>query len=150
MERKVNEGLNIEKITNEPFDDIIGHNDLVRKYFTIENNDIIYKRLKSELSVEYLPYLGTCVDYGLGDICLEEAKDSFKFYIIDRAEKFEYVEFDKIEDAIQKLVSYYKENELVDNPDKMEEIFYNTLGLNKQENLDVNREYTKVLRQKRK
>lgn len=136
MERKVRPDIKVhtEKITNEPFDDIIGHSDFKRKYFTIENNDIIYKRFKNELSIVYLPYLGPCVDFGLGDICLEEAKDSFKFYVIDRATKFECEDFAKIEDAIQKLILYYKENELVDDPDKMEEILHQTLGLSKQEN----------------
>lgn len=144
-EVKSNIGVHLEKITNEPFDDIIGHSDVERKYFTIENNDIIYKRFKKELSIRYLPYLGPCIDFGLGDICLEEAADNFKFYIIDRAAKFELEEFDKIEDAIQKLVSYYKEYEFVDNPEKMKEIMYQTLGLSKQENTAINENHTKVL-----
>ncbi len=154
MVRRINENLkekiHIEKITNEPFDDIIGHSDCERKYFTIENNDIIYKRLKSELSIAYLPYLGPCVDYGGGDICLEESNDNFKVYIIDRARKFQYEEFIKIEDAIQKLISIYEEEELVDNPDKMEEIFYQTLGLSKQENVTIDKGESKVLKLKRK
>lgn len=154
MERRIKENLkgiiHIEKITNEPFDDIIGHSECERKYFTIENNDIIYKRLRSELSIDYLPYLGPCIDYGGGDICLEESNDNFKVYVIDRASKFQYEEFDKIEDAIQKLISYYKEEELVDNPDKMEEIFYQTLGLSKQENVTTNKVQAKVLKSKRK
>ncbi|HIR58566.1 MAG TPA: hypothetical protein IAB38_00800 [Candidatus Onthousia excrementipullorum] len=94
-----------------------------RKYFTDENNDIIYNRLKNELTIQYLPYLGPSINFGLGDICLEEDDNIFKFYVIDRASKFEYEEFNKVDDAIKKLVSYYKENEIVDNPDKMEEIF---------------------------
>ena len=152
MERKVRPNIKVhtEKITNEPFDDIIGHSDFERKYFTIENNDIIYKRLKSEVSIEYLPYLGPCIDFGMGDICLEEANDSFKFYIIDRATKFKLEEFNRIEDAIQKLISYYREYELVDDPDKMEEIMYQTLGLSKQENATINEENIKVLKPKRK
>ena len=152
MERKVRPDIKVhtEKITNEPFDDIIGHSDFERKYFTIENNDNIYKRFKNELSIVYLPYLGPCVDFGLGDICLEEAKDKFKFYIIDRATKFELEEFVRIEDAIQKLISYYREYELVDDPDKMEEIMYQTLGLSKQENATINEENIKVLKPKRK
>ncbi len=134
MGRKVRADVKVhlEKITNEAFDDIIGHSDIQRKYFTIENNDIIYKRFKNEITLDYLPYLGPCVDFGLGDICLEEAKDCFKFYIIDRASKFDYEEFTKIEDAIDKLVSYYKQYNMVDDPDKMEEILYQTLGLSKQ------------------
>ncbi len=152
MERKVRPDIKVhtEKITNEPFDDIIGHSDFERKYFTIENNDIIYKRFKNELSIVYLPYLGPCVDFGLGDICLEEAKDNFKFYIIDRATKFKLEEFVRIEDAIQKLISYYREYELVDDPDKMEEIIYQTLGISKQENATINEEHTNILKSKRK
>ena len=152
MERKVRPDIKVhtEKITNEPFDDIIGHSGFERKYFTIENNDIIYKRFKNELSILYLPYLGPCVDFGLGDICLEEAKDNFKFYIIDRATKFELEEFVRIEDAIQKLISYYREYELVDDSDKMEEILYQTLGLRKQENATINKENIKALKPKRK
>ena len=152
MERKVRPNIKVhtEKITNEPFDDIIGHSDFERKYFTIENNDIIYKRFKNELSIVYLPYLGPCVDFGLGDICLEEAKDNFKFYIIDRATKFELEEFVRIEDAIQKLISYYRKYELVDDPDKMEEIIYQTLGISKQENATINEEHTNILKSKRK
>ena len=126
--------IHTEKITNEAFDEIIGHSECERKYFTIENNDIIYKRLNSELKIDQLPYLGPCVDFGLGDFCIEEGKDIFKFYIIDRATKFQYEEFDNIKDAIQKLISFYTQYKIVDNPEKMEEIFYETLGLDKEEN----------------
>ena len=45
--------------------------------------------------------------------------------------KFDYEEFDDIRDAIQKLISFYKKYEFVDNPQKMEEIFYQTLNLSK-------------------
>ena len=135
MGRQINPNVKVPlvKITNEPFDDIIGHNEVERKYFTIENNDIIYRRFREELKLQNRPYLGPCVDFGLGDICLEEAKDCFKFYIIDRASKFDYEEFDNIEDAIHRLVSYYKEYDEVDNPELMEEILFETLGLNKQD-----------------
>ena len=152
MERKVRPNIKVhtEKITNEPFDDIIGHSDCERKYFTIENNDIIYKRIRTELSIVYLPYLGACVDFGIGDICLEEAKDSFKFYIIDRMTKFEYEEFNNIEDAIQKLISYYRENELVDDANKMEEIFYQALGLENQKKETANEEHPKILKPKKR
>lgn len=135
MGRKVYDDLrgkiHLEKITNEPFDDIIGHSECERKYFTIENNDTIYKRLKSEVSIAHLPYLGPCVDFGMGDICIEEAQNCFKFYVIDRATKIGYKEFDNIEDAIQELISYYKKYEIVNDPEKMEEIFYQSLGLSK-------------------
>ncbi len=87
----------------------------------------------------------------MGDICLEETDDIFKFYVIDRASKFEYEEFNTIEDAISKLITYYKENEIVDSPDKMKEIFYQTLGLKKQENLaTTNKGTAKVLKPRKK
>ena len=49
MPLRVNENVDghLEKITNEPFDDIIGHSEGERKYFTVENNDIIYKRFRT-------------------------------------------------------------------------------------------------------
>ena len=153
MERTINDNLrgkiHTEKITNESFDEIIGHSEEKRKYFTIENNDIIYKRLKNEVSIEYLPYLGSSVDFGMGDICIEETKDIFKFYIIDNSSKFEYEEFNTVESAIQKLISYYKEYEMVDSPEKMEEIFYQTLGLSKNENIEANKNYSKTLKPKK-
>lgn len=122
-----------------------------RKYFTDENNDIIYNRLKNELTIQYLPYLGPSINFGLGDICLEEDDNIFKFYVIDRASKFEYEEFNTIEDAISKLITYYKENEIVDSPDKMKEIFYQTLVLKKQENLTtINEGTAKVLKSRKK
>lgn len=122
-----------------------------RKYFTNENNDIIYNRLKNELTIQYLPYLGPSINFGLGDICLEEDDNIFKFYIIDRASKFEYEEFNKVEDAIKKLTTYYKENKIVDSHDKMEEISYQTLGLKRKEILtSTNEEPIKVLKQKKK
>lgn len=121
--------VHIEKITNVPFDDIIGHSNGPRKYFTIENNDIIYSRLKNETSITSLPYLGPCVDFGSGDICLEEGTNIYKFYVIDRNNKHYYEEFSKIEDAIQKLISYYIDRNIIDNPTKMKNIFYETLNL---------------------
>ena len=132
MIRKVKAGIHTEKITNEPFDDIIGHSENERVYFTIENNDIIYQRMRNELSINHLPYLGPCVDFGMGDICLEEGTSVFKFYCIDRMEKYEYQEFDNINDAIKHLVSVYGEWEMVDDPDKMKEIIFQTLGLSKE------------------
>ena len=139
------------KIAKESDNNIIGNNNSKRKYFTNENNDIIYKRLKNELTIQYLPYLGPSINFGLGDICLEETDDFFKFYVIDRASKFEYEEFNTIEDAISKLITYYKENEIVDSPDKMKEIFYQTLVLKKQENLTtINEGTAKVLKSRKK
>ena len=141
----------MKKIINESFDNTIGNNNSKRKYFTNENNDIIYNRLENELTIQYLPYLGPSINFGLGDICLEETDDIFKFYVIDRASKFEYEEFNTIEDAISKLITYYKENEIVDSPDKMKEIFYQTLVLKKQENLTtINEGTAKVLKSRKK
>ena len=85
----------------------------------------------------------------VGDICLEEAKDSFKFYIIDRIAKFEYEEFNNIEDAIQKLISYYRENKFVDDANKMEEILYQSLGLRNQKKETTNEEHPKILKPKK-
>ena len=133
MIRRVRENLDVDtvKITNEPFDDIIGHDVSKRKYFTIENNDIIYRRLKKEVVIKNYPYLGPCVDFGLGDICIEESNDIFKFYIIDHSSKYEYKEFNKVEDAINHLLYYYKKYDMVNDLEKMEEIFYQTLNLKK-------------------
>ena len=80
-------GCNLVKVTDLPFDDIIGHTDNKQEYFTLENNNIIYKRLREELNMQYsLPRLGVSVDFGLGDICLEECtledKKIFKFYTV--------------------------------------------------------------------
>ena len=146
MKRKVthdNED-NTEIITTEEFDDVICHSEVERKYFTIDNNNMIYKRFREELKIDDLPYLGPCVDFGLGDVCLEESQDKFKFYIIDRATKFNLEEFDNIEDAIDKLVSYYKEYDLVDDPDKMKEIIYEALGLSQIENITMKLKYIKI------
>ena len=145
MERKVtpNAGVNVEKITNGSFDDVIGHTEVQRKYFTVDNNTRIYERLRSEVAISHMPYLGPFIDFGLGNICLEEAGDSFKFYIIDRASKYDYEEFDSIDAAIGKLVTFYQENEMVDNPYKMRDIFYQELGL---EERDKNRGPVRGLR----
>jgi len=116
------------------------HADINKKkeqYFTNENKNIIYKRLKEEANIIDLPFLGNKVEYGLGNICLEESDNVFKFYIIDRASKFEYEEFDNIKDAIERLVKSYEYYELVKDPDKMREIFYQTLGLEKEQNLKL-------------
>ena len=132
MVRKIDKsikGIHTEKITNEPFDDVICHSVSKRKYFTIENNDIIYRRLREELKLYHLPYLGPCVDFGAGDICLEESNGTFKFYIIDRAAKFDYKEFDSIEDAINTLIESYQRIYDIQDIDKMKKIFYETLGL---------------------
>ena len=75
------------KVHTEQFDDVIGHCQVKRKYFTIANNNLIYKRLREETDINELPYLGVTVDFGLGNVCLEEnemvsnpeaAKDIFK------------------------------------------------------------------------
>lgn len=136
--------LHTEKITDEPFDDVIGHTKFARKYFTNANNNIIYKRLKTETDLNELPYLGICVDFGMGDICLEESVNNdteiFKFYIIDRFNKFEYQEFNNIEDAINKLVEYYAKYEMVSEPEKVRTIFIETLNLSQNKKLSLNKD----------
>ena len=139
MERKVKKGIKTEIITNELFDDVIGHSNSERKYFTIKNNDNIYKRFKSELNIKHLPYLGACVDFGLGDICLEEDNGIFKFYVIDRTSKFDYQEFDDIESAINHLVMFYEMVDEVDDSNKMKEILYQELHLKKKGMIEMKR-----------
>ena len=139
MERRLRKGLSyihLEKITNEPFDDIIGHSETERFYFTIENNDIIYRRLKEELGLFYLPYLGPCVDYGNGDLCLEESYGTFKYYVSDRMLKYDFEEFEDIEASVNHLLTqcvgaYHLDDE---SAEKMKEIFYQTLGLGEYKN----------------
>ena len=107
-----------------------------KKYFTEEIISEIYKKLR-EIGIDELPVLGISMEYGLGCICLEEDEGIFNFYIIDRASKFELEQFDNIEDAIDRLVLCYKEFELVDDTDKMKEIFYQVLGLNHQNKSEI-------------
>lgn len=132
--RKIRNNLkvNTEKNTNRPFDEMICHSQTERKYFTNEINDVIYERLEKETNIKTLPYLGVSVDFGAGDICLEEDSDVFKYYEIDKKCKFEYEEFLNINDAIEKLLSTYKEYDLVDDISKMRDIFYETLNLRKE------------------
>ena len=96
------------------------HIEYESKYFTIENNIIIYRRLKNETDLEYLPYLGASIDYGEGDACIEEGINDgveiFKFYIIDRFNKFDYQEFNNLEEAINRLIEYYINNEMTKEP----------------------------------
>ena len=135
MTLKVNENAHahLEKITNEPFDDIIGHSEGERKYFTVENNDIIYKKFREELEFyTSYPYLGPCIDFGLGTPCIEESNGTFKYYVIDRGTKFQFEEFTDVRDAIDHLVEAgYAKYELVNDPSKMKDIIYETLGLEK-------------------
>ena len=91
-------------------------------------------RIRAEVPMDYLPYLGPCVDFGMGDVCIEEAPDCFKFYVIDRGIKNESKEFQDVRDAIQRLISYY---ECFVYTDKLEEIFYQTLGLTKRDGMDM-------------
>lgn len=132
MERKIKNDISKEilvKITDEPFDDVIGHDTGERKYFTIENNNKIYRRLREEFKMYYLPYLGPCVDFGMGDACIEETGDVFKFYVIDRAAKFEYQEFNNIKDAIDCLTKFEIRMHDIDDADKFKAVFYEVLDL---------------------
>ena len=122
----------VVKNTNEEIGDIIGHNTCERKIFTTENNDIIYKRLKEETRIQHFPFLGPCVDFGMGDICLEEAfeegKPIYKVYCIDRATKFDYQEFELVEDAIIQLAEMYVGYE-IESSDEMTSIMFEVLNL---------------------
>lgn len=127
----------VVKNTNQEIGDIMGHNICERKYFTIQNNDIIYSKLK-KIGILHMPFLGPCVDYGDGNFCLEESfennKEVFKVYNIDRQFKYNYEEFDNVEDAINKLVNFYVGYE-IDSSDEMIDIFYETLNLKKNKKL---------------
>lgn len=103
-----------------------------RKYFTFENTEKINKRLLNEVDIEGLPTLGIGVDFGLGEICLEETEDKYRFYFAAGRNKFHYREFDNIEDGINELTSYYKKWNMVDKPNKMEKIIYQELGLERE------------------
>lgn len=100
-----------------------------RKYFNWDNNNTIYNRLMKETIISYIPYLGQGLQFGAGDIVLEEDGDIYKFYIIDRDVKFCYEEFDNVVSAMEKLVTYYDEAELIDDPDKMMGIFCASLNI---------------------
>lgn len=149
--KKELERLNLVKGTDLPLDDIIGHRESQPQYFTAENNNIIYSRLREETDIYYLPQLGVTVNYGLGDICLEECvneeKELYKFYIIDRTAKFDYAEFENIESAIGHLVSFYESIQAISEPEKMLNIFLETLGLN---NNQKKEEQVSILKKTRK
>ena len=100
-----------------------------RKYFNWDNNNTIYNRLMKETIISYIPYLGQGLQFGAGDIVLEEDGEIYKFYIIDRDVKFCYEEFDNVVSAMEKLVTYYDEAELIDDPDKMMGIFFFFLNI---------------------
>jgi hypothetical protein len=124
------------RITNLPFHDVVGHNIGEREYFTLENNDRIYKRLYDETDITYMPVLGPSVDFGSGDICLEESiisnKKIYLFYIINRSKKNNLEEFSNIEDAVNRLVAFYVEMHLTKDRNKLLNIFYEELNLKRQ------------------
>lgn len=100
-----------------------------KKYFNFENSKKICNRLLTELDISGLPTLGVGVDFGLGEICLEESDGKYRFYFAAGRDKFHYREFDNIEGGINELVEYYKAWNMVDKPNKMERIIYQELGL---------------------
>lgn len=100
-----------------------------KKYFTPKNNNTLFNRLKSELSIRNLPYLGPCSDYGVGDAGLEEVSGEFVFYVADRDSQIECKSFTDIKEAIQHLVDFYGKYNQVNDPNKMKAIFFDTLGL---------------------
>ena len=106
------------------------------KYFTYENRKRIEDRLLHETDIAGLPTLGHGVDFGMGEICLEETKDEngndrFEFYLAVNYDKTHHQVFDNIEDAIRALVGFYKRTDMIDKPDKMEKIIYQEIGLNR-------------------
>ena len=129
MARKVQEGLVLPlvRITDKDFDDIIGGYTCEVKYFTKENNNIIYEAL-TNLGATYLPYLGPRVEFGLGDLVLEEGDNKYQVYFIDRASIFQLNEFDNIVDAIENLIDKYVSYDELDR-DMIAKIFYGTLKL---------------------
>ena len=132
MERKVLPEMKkyTVKITNLPFDDVLGMEICKRKYFTIENNDIIYKKMK-ELDIRYLPYLGVQVEFGLGDLVLEEGKNKFRVYTIDRMTKFGTKEFNNVVDAIGEIINEMIQIEPNIDKELLENIFFETLKIEK-------------------
>ena len=107
---------------------------MILKYFTYENRKRIEDRLLNETDISGLPTLGHGVDFGMGEICLEETKDAdnndkFEFYLAVNYDKYQHQIFDNIEDAISALVAFYKKTDMIDKPNKMEKIIYQELGL---------------------
>ena len=104
------------------------------KYFTYENRKRIEERLLNETDISGLPTLGHGVDFGVGEVCLEETKgndneDKFEFYFAVNYDKYQHQVFDNIEDAISALVEYYQEWKMIDKPNKMKKIICEELGL---------------------
>ena len=119
------------RITNLPFGEVIGkYNDNV-KYFTVSNNDKIYRRLISEFNLKYLPYLGANIFYGKGETCLEEDNNKFYYYVIDRQYRVYFKELDNIYDAIDYLVIQYTNYFREVDKSKMRDIFLEELNLEK-------------------
>ena len=132
MNREIKQSIKVRKdgnFTRVAFDHVICHTDGKQQYFNAENNKIIYTKLQDDLGLQDLPYLGTCVDFGLRSVCLEESDGKFKFYVNIASEKTNYKEFDNVKDAIDELVKYYTDYELVSCPCAFKKIFYNTLNL---------------------
>lgn len=107
------------------------------KYFAYETRKRIEDRLLNETDISGLPTLGHGIDFGMGEICLEETKDNdnndkFEFYFAVNYDKYHHQVFDNIEDAISALVEYYKKWDMIDKPNKMEKIIYQELGLKKE------------------
>lgn len=64
-------------------------------------------------------------------------KEHMNFFIINRATKFDYAEFDDIKNAINHLATFLEEIESKEDCEKMRKIIYETLKLEK------NKVYTK-------
>ena len=103
------------------------------KYFTKERRKRIEDRLLHETDIAGLPTLGYGVDKdGMGEICLVEKEDHFEFYLASGNQKLFHKAFQSIKDAVQALVDFYRQMDLVDKPNKIEKIIYEELGLKRE------------------
>ncbi len=98
-------------------------------YFTEDRVNTINKRLREELNLKYLPYLGANVIYGKGEMCLEENNGVFKYYVIDRNNKVYLEIYDNVYDAVDSLVKHYSYCFKEVNESMMKSIIYEVLGL---------------------
>ena len=129
-------GPYLEKFTNVLMSDkdfVFCHGEGERKYFTIENNDKIYRRLMNELPMRKYPYLGTKLDFGDFDVCLAENKHGFDFYVVtQKAHRCNVRHFDNIYNAINHLGTHlfiYEFDYSKTKLDKFLDIMYEELGL---------------------
>ena len=98
-------------------------------YFTEDRINSINRRLREELNLKYLPYLGVNVICGKGEMCLEEDDGLFKYYVIDRNNKVYLEVYDSVFNAVDSLVKHYCYCFKEVDESTMKSIFYEELGL---------------------